>query len=123
METNLSDFEQRFLNKFRKGEVKAFIIVTDPSDGSRPIISLIHRARFGSELLPIPAWVNRSKAEQFLQNHSDVLRNKKVMEATHHDLQEMIERHDYDSLYPQAASYHLDLQTDEKELKEVLKLE
>jgi hypothetical protein len=120
MGTKLSHFAQRFMKKFQQGDVKAFIIVTDLGNGRHPIITLIHRARFGSKILPIPAWLNQSEAEQFLHSHSDVLKNDKVIEVTHDHLQKMIEEHEYDAFYPQAVSYHLDIQVDDSELADDL---
>lgn len=116
MQTKLSHITQKFMSEFQQGKVKAYIIVTTQDSERSPIITFIHRARFGSEILPIPAWLSRSKAEEFLQNHRDVLQKDKVIEVMHLDLQTMIEKHEYDASYPQAVSYHLDIQVDEAEL-------
>ena len=116
MQTKLSHIAQKFMSEFQQGKVKAYIIVTAQDNEKCPIITLIHRARFGSEILPIPAWLSRGKAEEFLQNHRDVLQKGKVIEVIHVDLQTMIEKHEYDASYPQAVSYHLDIQVDKAEL-------
>jgi hypothetical protein len=121
METKYSTFEKLFMNDFQKGKFSVFVIVSKQSNGGHPIIMLIHRLRFGSEILPIPAWLDTARAEQFMQSREDIFGKAKVMEVTHQKLQEMIEKHEYDMSYPQAISYHLDLQVDKTEVSTFLR--
>jgi len=110
----LQTIAEQYANEFSQGELSVFIIVRQSNTTGRPFIWLISRLRFGSDVLPIPAWLSRKKAEQAIANHP-VLAGSMVIEVRHSDLQEMITDGRYDPLYPKVTSYHLDLQLSEDE--------
>jgi hypothetical protein len=110
-----SESSQQFMSRFNEGNVSVFIVVKEGSGDNKPMIALIHRLRFGRDILPLPAWLSREEAERFLQsqqqNRPDLFGDSKIIEIRHTELQTMIDERRYDSSYPRARSYYLDLQS------------
>ncbi len=109
----------KFNTLFRNDKIKVFIIVEDSETGNSPVITLIHRMRFGSTVLPIPAWLKKQDAEQTLQSwvKSD---ESKVIGISHANLQAMIDNRNYDVKCGNVISYYLDLQAEQFEIEEIL---
>jgi hypothetical protein len=114
-------FEELFFNYFEQGEGKVFVILDYLEENEKPYITFIHRMRFGSEVLPIPAWLNRDKAEKFIQRTIEgVFTTSRVVEISRIELQEMIRGNQIAKGYPSVATYHLDLQVSQEEIDRFL---
>ncbi len=112
-------FRNRYMYQFRNEKVNVYIIVEYAGLDNKPIITFIHRLRFGSNIMPIPVWLSREKAEcccrNFVKNS-----NCRVIEISHTELSEIINQQRYDSSYPKFWTYHLDFQIDQEEIENFL---
>jgi hypothetical protein len=84
--------------------------------GSRPVIILTNQPRFGPDILTIPAWLSRGKAEQLMRDAEGALRSNTIIEVRHPELQKMIEEGRYDPHYSPALDYHLDIEAEQEEI-------
>ena len=106
----------RLNEEFRLGKLCVYIVVTKDSVSNELSIDLIHRLRFGDEILPIPAWLSHSEAEDWLGQRDNL--DGVIIEINHNGLQKMIDDGKYSQFYKlttkyfgvSVASYFLDIQ-------------
>ena len=89
--------------EFRLGKLCVYIVVTKDSVSNELSIDLIHRLRFGDEILPIPAWLSQSEAEDWLGEGDNL--DGVIIEINHNGLQKMIDDGRYSQFYKLAAEY------------------